>query len=138
MAGRDFLLIADAVAPPNASFPVIRWNPAHFAPLIDRSQTVADAILADQSITLTTTAKVLCGRAIALNAAATMDTNTISNDCANRGDFGTGRSDFGSLGFSGPIGGGSTPVPEPGTLALVGIGLAVLGFAAPRGSGLSG
>ena len=102
------------------------------------STIFAGNILADQSITLTTTAKILCGRAIALNGAATMDTNTISNDCANGGDFGTGRSDFGSLGFSGPIGGGSTPVPEPGTLALVGIGLAVLGFAAPRRSGLSG
>lgn len=35
-----------------------------------------------------------------------------SNDCTNGGDFGTGRSDFGSLGFSGPIEGSSTPVPE--------------------------
>ena len=62
------------------------------------STTFAGNILADQSITLTTTAKILCGRAIALNAAVTMDTNTISNDCTLGGDFGTDRRDFGSLG----------------------------------------
>jgi len=60
------------------------------------------------------------------------------NDCANGGDFGTGRSDSGSLGFSGPIAGGSTSVPEPATLALVGIGLTMLRFAARRRSGLDG
>ena len=97
------------------------------------STTFAGNILADQSITLTTTAKILCGRAIALNALVSMDTNTISNDCANGGDFGTGRSDFGSLGFSGPIA-GSTSVPEPATLVLVGIGLTMLRFAAQRRS----
>jgi type VI secretion system secreted protein VgrG len=102
------------------------------------STTFAGNILADQSISLTTTAKILCGRAIALNAAVTMDTNTVSNDCTNGGDFGTGRSDFRSLGFSGPIEGGSTSVPEPGTLALLGIGLVLLRFAAPRRSGWNG
>ena len=44
------------------------------------STVFAGNILADQSITLNTTADILCGRAIALNAAVTMDTNTISND----------------------------------------------------------
>ena len=90
-------------------------------------------ILADQSITLNTTAKILCGRAIALNAAVTMDTNTISNDCTQGGDYGTGRTDFGSTGFSGvsapagPPGPPSElPVPEPSSLALIGIGIASL------------
>lgn len=84
------------------------------------STLFAGNILADQSITLNTTAKILCGRAIALNAAVTMDTNTISNDClAYANDtLDTSRTDYGSGGFS-----GSGTVPEPATLALMGVGL---------------
>jgi hypothetical protein len=71
--------------------------------------------------------KILCGRAIALNAAVTMDNNTISNDCTGGGDFNTGRGDFG-LGFSGPIEGSSAPVPEPVSIVLLATGL--IGLAA--------
>lgn len=63
------------------------------------STVFAGNIIANQSITLNTTAKILCGRAIALNGAVTMDTNTISNDNTAE-NFGSGRSDFGSFGFS--------------------------------------
>jgi hypothetical protein len=59
-------------------------------------------IIADQSITLNTGATIDCGRAIALNGAVTMDTNTINN-CA-----------------------GSATTPEPGTIALVTTGGAIV------------
>ncbi len=84
------------------------------------STVFAGNILADQSITMNTTAKILCGRAIALHAAVTLDTNTISNDCV-AGSVGSGRTDGGSGGFGGG-GSGGNAVAEPGTLALVGLG----------------
>lgn len=71
-------------------------------------------ILADQSVTLNTSATIICGRAIALVGAVTMDGNTVSNNCANGGNFGTGTNDYGSGGFS-----GQTVTPEPSTFALV-------------------
>lgn len=94
---------------------------------------LAGNILADQSITLNTSAKILCGRAIALNAAVTMDTNTISNNCnAYNGGIGSsGPQDFGSEGFSGN--GNVTAIPEPATTLLFGTGIAVLlGFRMKR------
>ncbi len=78
-------------------------------------------VLAKTSITLTTDARIICGRAIALTGAVTLDQNIVSNNCANGGDFGTGRNDFGSLGFS-----GATVVPEPSTLVLLVAGACVL------------
>ena len=86
----------------------------------------AGNILAEQSITLNTSATILCGRAIALNAAVTMDTNTISGDCTTEGGT-PPRSDFGSFGFAGNNNSNSPAiVPEPGTVALLGLGLLAL------------
>jgi hypothetical protein len=90
--------------------------------------TFAGNILAEASIALNTSASILCGRAIALTAAVTMDSNTISNNCSLE-NYGSGRSDFGSAGFSGPSVGA---VPEPSTWAMVLIGFAGLGFAGAR------
>ena len=74
-------------------------------------------ILASQSITMTTGAGIVCGRAIALNAAVTMDHNTVSNNC--------GEADFGSNGFSGGI--APQVVPEPASILLLAAGLSGLG-----------
>jgi len=99
---------------------------------IGTSTVFAGNIIADQSITLNNAARIPCGRAIALNAAVTMDTNVISNDCTFGGDatfaaaLGGGRSDFGSLGFSGDGSG----VPEPQSVVLIGLGL--FGFAVAK------
>jgi len=89
--------------------------------------TFAGNILANASITLNTTARILCGRAIALTGAVTMDTNTISNDCSHGGDFGSGRSDFGSRGFSGVDVAG---IPEPATWSMLIAGFGIVGAAA--------
>jgi hypothetical protein len=64
-------------------------------------------IIADQSITLNTGASIVCGRAIALHAAVTMDHNDISTGCASAGVITT---------------------PEPSTLALLVLPLALVGF----------
>ncbi len=81
----------------------------------------AGNILAEQSITLNTGAEILCGRSIALNAAVTLDGNTLANNCN-----GSTNGDFGSAGFSGDGHGGN--VPEPSILSLLGIGLSGIGI----------
>ncbi len=90
----------------------------------------AGNIIAGQSITLDTGAKILCGRAIALNGAVTMDGNTISSDCSGDGALGSGASDFGSHGYAGLDQAATGGVPEPATWALMigGFGLAGAGL----------
>lgn len=84
----------------------------------------AGNILADQSVILNTGADILCGRAIALNAAVTMDSNTISNDCFVSAALDNGRVDYGSVGFSSfAVNDNAQAVPEPATLALLGLGI---------------
>lgn len=87
----------------------------------------AGNILADQSVTFGTSAMLLCGRALALNAAVTMDSNTVANDCSGV----AGRSDYGSFGYSGGAERGE--VPEPATVGMMGLGLIGLCAARKRG-----
>ena len=95
----------------------IYWQVGSSATL-GTSSTIEGNVLANQSITMTTSAKILCGRAFAQVAAVTMDGNTVSDTCP----VGGSPTDFGSLGFSG---GPAAPggVPEPLTLTLSGLGL---------------
>jgi hypothetical protein len=103
--------------------PGVFWQVGSSATL-GTSTTFAGNIIADQSITLNTTAKILCGRAIALHAAVTMDSNIISNDCAGFNNA-TNATDFASAGFSGGTDNITDPndVSESATLALFGLGL---------------
>lgn len=80
-------------------------------------------ILARQSVTMTTSATIPCGRAIALAGAVTMDRNTVSNDCRD--------GDFDSMGFSGAVNPTST-IPEPSTYALLATGMGALVLIARR------
>lgn len=91
----------------------------------------AGNILAQDAITLDPGASILCGRAIALTAAVTLISNTISNNCSSGGNFGTGRSDFGSRGFLGEAAVAST-IPEPGNWALLIAGFGLTGAAMRR------
>ena len=83
--------------------------------------TFAGNILAQASITLNTGASILCGRALAITAAVSLDTASVSNSCSGGGDLGTHRSDFGSRGFSGAV-------PEPASWALMGLGIGAAGL----------
>lgn len=112
----------------------IYWGVGSSATL-GTTTTFAGNLLADQSITLNTSAKILCGRAIALNAAVTMDTNTISSNCANGGGYDSGRTDFASQGFSGS-GGGAVPEPSAWALMLGGFGLAGVALRRRRSRGV--
>jgi type VI secretion system secreted protein VgrG len=96
---------------------------------IGASSVLAGNVVADQSITLTTSAAILCGRALALNGAVTLDGNTISDTCANGGDYSTGRTDFGSQGFAAID---TQFAPEPGTITLVLAGLLAITIRAWR------
>ncbi|MEO5656249.1 MAG: DUF3494 domain-containing protein, partial [Nitrospiria bacterium] len=90
-------------------------------------------ILALSSISLTTSASIGCGRALAQTGAVTMDTNVISADCAGGGYSGgfqsTPDGGFEVIGASG----GTHAVPEPATFLLFVMGLIGLAAGTRRG-----
>jgi hypothetical protein len=88
--------------------PNIFWQVSTSATL-GTSTSFEGNILALSSITLDTSASITCGSALAQTAAVTLQGNTISS-----------------------CGAGTTTVPEPGTLGLMGTGLALLTGAARR------
>jgi type VI secretion system secreted protein VgrG len=99
----------------------IYWDVGSSATL-GTDTSFAGNIIADQSITFDTSAAITCGRAIALNAAITLDNNTLSDNC--------GAGDFGSDGYSGSA---IVAVAEPASGGLLGAGIAgVLGLRRAR------
>jgi len=102
----------------------IFWNVGSSATL-GTGTSFAGNILADQSITLNSGASIICGRAVALVGAVTMDGNSISNNCSGAGDLGSGRNDYGSAGFAGAV-------PEPAGWAMLIIGFGAVGTALRR------
>jgi hypothetical protein len=64
-------------------------------------------ILALASVTLDSSASILCGRAFAQTGAVTMIGNSLSNNCSGSGSLGSGVNDHGSGGFSGGFNGTS-------------------------------
>lgn len=101
----------------------IFWEVGSSATLGTGSAMIGN-IIANQSITLNTGASILCGRAMALVGAVTLDTNRISNTCFGDGALASGRSDFGSQGFAGVA---AVAVPEPAAMTIFALALGLLG-----------
>jgi type VI secretion system secreted protein VgrG len=102
------------------------------AAILGTGTSFAGNIIADQSITLNTGASILCGRALALVGAVTMDSNTLSGDCSGLGSLGSGRDDFGSKGYAGIAGPDTGAVPEPASWAMLIMGFGAIGASMRR------
>jgi type VI secretion system secreted protein VgrG len=82
-------------------------------------------ILALASITLNTSAKIPCGRALAQTGAVTMDTNVVSLGCGATSTAGSG----GGGGFGGGLvieNGHVSAIPEPTSVVLLSLGLGAI------------
>ena len=137
-----FQMESSLITSPNSSVNMIDtdstagvyWNVRSSA-TIDTNTAFLGNILALTSISMKTGATNLCGRALADTGAVTLEANSLSGDCTGilddsnglgGGIAGTGTGDI----PAGPV--LVINVPEPGTLALLAIGLAAVPFGRRR------
>ena len=102
------------------------WNVRSSA-TIDTNTTFLGNILALTSITMNTGATDLCGRALASTGLVTLEKNTISGACfdtlAGSKGLSGGLDVTGTVVSTLPSAPVSAPVPEPGTMVLLGFGM---------------
>jgi len=101
----------------------IVWQVGSSATLGTTTNLLGD-IIADASVTLNTGATIGCGGAIALGASVTLDNNTIDTGCTVAGSGSSVQAP-------------ASPIPEPGTFALLSPGLLAMVFLAFRKSRIS-